>query len=268
MTDYILASPDEMERLQLQARVWEPESEVMLDRIGIRPDWVCLDVGCGAMGILGPLARRVGPQGRVVGADIDASLLAAARAYVESEWLRNVELLNRDVHDLGLPAGSFDLVHERFVFPHVASPEKLLQGMIALTKPGGIVVAQEPDHSSWHFYPPSLKWPRLVQIVEEALAMRGDINIGRRTYAMLRRAGLADVTVRASVLALQDNHPYMRMIAIGANAMRGQIVAAGLSTEAELDDLLADVERQASDPDSMQITFTVTQVWGRKPSIS
>jgi len=52
MTDYILASPAEMERLRLQARAWEPDAETMLDRIGIQPGWSCVDVGCGAMGIL------------------------------------------------------------------------------------------------------------------------------------------------------------------------------------------------------------------------
>lgn len=36
-----------------------------------RPGWRCLDLGCGAMGILGPLSRRVGPDGSVVGLDQD-----------------------------------------------------------------------------------------------------------------------------------------------------------------------------------------------------
>jgi hypothetical protein len=69
----------ELERLHLQAGVWEPETDVMLDRIGVQAGWSCLDMGCGAMGILGPLARRVGSHGRVVGVDLDA-LLAAAQA--------------------------------------------------------------------------------------------------------------------------------------------------------------------------------------------
>ena len=71
MGSYILASPVERERLQLQARLWEPHVERMLDQIGIAPGSTCLDVGCGAMGILDPLSRRVGPRGRVVGIDIN-----------------------------------------------------------------------------------------------------------------------------------------------------------------------------------------------------
>jgi SAM-dependent methyltransferase len=237
----------------------------MLDRIGIRPGWTCLDLGCGAMGILGPLSRRVGPAGRVIGIDTEAPMLASARTYVQEQGLTNVEVLERNASDSGLPRDSFDFVHERFVFPHVAAPEALLREMVALARPGGIVAVQEPDHSSWNFYPPSSKWPRLLQIIEAGFGLRSDINIGRRTYHMLRRAGLEDVTVRAGVLALQNSHPYMRMPIVGATAMRKTLIGAGLTTDAELDDLLADLEQRVSDPETFQITFTVTQVWGRKP---
>ena len=80
----------ELERLRLQARVWERAAEQLLDEIGITPGSRCLDLGCGGMGILGPLSRRVGPSGQVVGVDRDGQQLAAARAYVDEERLTNV----------------------------------------------------------------------------------------------------------------------------------------------------------------------------------
>ena len=47
---YLLSSgAAELERLRLQARVWEPEAEHLLDRIGVEPGWRCLDLGCGGM---------------------------------------------------------------------------------------------------------------------------------------------------------------------------------------------------------------------------
>ena len=82
---YMLASLSEGERQQIQAQVWEPEVEVMLDRIGILPGWSCLDLGCGSMGILGPLSERVGTRGKVVGVDSDESLLNLARAKADKE---------------------------------------------------------------------------------------------------------------------------------------------------------------------------------------
>src|SRR5262249_1501098 len=105
---YLLADgAAELERLRLQARVWEPEVEAMLDRIGLTPGANCLDAGCGALGILGPLSRRVGASGRVVGIDTDPKLLEAARAFVRETGLSNVELLERDAYSTDLPRASF-----------------------------------------------------------------------------------------------------------------------------------------------------------------
>lgn len=264
MSDYILASPKEKARLQLQARVWEAESEAMLDRIGIQPGWSCVDLGCGAMGILGPLSRRVGAQGRVVGIDADTHLLTAAQGYIAEEGLANVELREGDIHHTGLPHASFDLVHERFVLPYVNVQDVLCE-MIALARPGGIIAVEEPDQYSWNYYPESPHWPRLKAIIEAAFALRGDINMGRRTYTLLREAGLEDVRVRAGVVALQNSHPYMRLPIMGVTAMRQHIIKAGIASDAELDDLLADVERMVSEPQTMAIMFTLVQVWGRKP---
>lgn len=88
-SDYLLSdATSERERLRLQARVWEHETEAWLDLLGPIPDWRCLDLGCGAMGLLGPLARRVGPDGHVVGVDRDSLQLRGARDFV----LENAEV--------------------------------------------------------------------------------------------------------------------------------------------------------------------------------
>src|SRR5207247_9427073 len=87
--EYLLAGgAAELERLQLQARVWEPETEVMLEMIGVAPGWRCIDLGCGAMGLLGPLSRRVGPKAEVTGDDMDARPPGGARAYVHAAELK------------------------------------------------------------------------------------------------------------------------------------------------------------------------------------
>ena len=61
--DYQLAGSSEAERQAVQARAWENESKIMLDRIGVLQGWSCLDLGCGARGILGPLSRMAGDGG-------------------------------------------------------------------------------------------------------------------------------------------------------------------------------------------------------------
>ncbi len=266
--NYLLAGgAAELERLQLQARVWEPAAEAFLDQIEIRPGAHCLDLGCGAMGILGPLSRRVGPAGRVVGLDQDPKQLAAARQFVQEAGLANVEVVEGDAYCTTLPRHSFDLVHVRFVFAPAGRDDELLHEMLDLARPGGIVAIQEPDTHSWNCFPPNPAWDRLTQAILAAFAQGGgDFNAGQRTYHMLRQAGVANVGIRAAILALQDRHPYMRSPLQFAASLRQRIVERAGMSEAQLDETLTAVEQAIENPETFITTFTVTQVWGTTPS--
>jgi hypothetical protein len=48
------------------------------------------------MGILGPLGRRAGEHGQIIGIDEDPSLKATDRDYLQTEGLANVELRASD----------------------------------------------------------------------------------------------------------------------------------------------------------------------------
>ena len=195
--DYLLSdSASELERLRLQARVWKPEIEAWLDRLGPIEGWHCLDLGCGAMGILGPLSRRAGPSGRIVGVDIDPMQLRGARAFVAETPLANVEIIEADAYASPLPAGSFELTHVRFLFAPVGRDAQLVNELWRLTKPGGIIAIQEPDSAAWRCYPPSDAWDRLkAAILETFRRGGGDFDAGRRTYMMLRDRGAEDLRI-------------------------------------------------------------------------
>jgi SAM-dependent methyltransferase len=264
--DYLLAGGSaELERLRLQARVWEPDAEIMLDRIGVQTGWNCVDLGCGAMGILGPLSRRVGPHGHVVGVDTDAKQLAAGRDFVQENKLTNVEILELDAYHTNLPHESFDFTHVRFVFAPVGRDEELLREMLSLTRPGGIIAIQEPDATSWNCYPLHPAWTKLKGAILDAFASGGgDFNSGQRTFGMLGYIGLEDIQLRAAVTALQDQHPYKRLPIQFATSLRKRILDAGLMNESDLDHTIAECEQVANDPKTIVISFVVTQVWGRK----
>src|SRR5215470_2851817 len=147
----------ELERLHIQAAAMVHECATMLDRIGVAPGWRCLDLGCGPGGITGLLSERVGGAGRVVGLDADAVFLEHARRNAPA----NVEFVSGDAYRTGLPAGTFDLVHVRFVASTAGEPEALLREAIRLAKPGGVVALQEPDASTLNCYTPHPAWERL-----------------------------------------------------------------------------------------------------------
>jgi SAM-dependent methyltransferase len=258
----------ELERLRLQARVWEPQAERLLDQIGIGPGSKCVDLGCGAMGILGPLSRRVGAEGHVIGVDKDPQQLQAAREYVQTEALTNVEVIDADAYATELPDHSFDLVHVRFVFAPVGRDNQLLAEMRRLVRPTGVLAIQEPDASCWDYHPAPPEWQRLKAAILDAFsAGGGDFSAGTRTFDLLLRAGLEGVQVRAAVLALQETHPYMRLPIQFATSLRRRIIDGGILGDSELDGLIAGCEQMLRDPATWSTTFMLIQTWGRAPRV-
>ena len=62
---YLMAGQlSELERLQLQSRVWEPAGRALLERLGAGTGLRALDVGCGCFGWLRLLSTWVGPSAR------------------------------------------------------------------------------------------------------------------------------------------------------------------------------------------------------------
>jgi len=252
--------------VSLEAAAWDPEAEIMLERIGVSPGWNCLDMRCGPEGMLGALSRRVGPQGRVLGLAADANDVAAARAFAQENNLKNVEIFTMESFDADRARPSFDLTHARFTLASAGRDADLLQQMIALTRPGGVIAVEEPDTSAWTFYPPHPAWEKLKTAILAAIARSGgDFNAGRRAFDRLRRAGLQDVQIRAAVIALQDQHPYKLAPVQLAALLRPRILETGLLGEAELDQSIADCERIAHDSGTVGMSFIVNQVWGRRP---
>src|SRR5215207_11357692 len=108
--NYLLANqPSELERLRLQSLVWEPTGRQLLSKVDGGCGGRALDVGCGALGWLRILSEWVGSSGQIVGADIDESMLNAARSFLQQEEISNVELLVDDLFDTKLESQSFDL---------------------------------------------------------------------------------------------------------------------------------------------------------------
>jgi SAM-dependent methyltransferase len=71
----------EIDRLHAQGTSLALDTRTMLDRIGVKAGWACLDLGCGPRGITDLLSERVGAGGRVVALDKDEEFVAYGRAH-------------------------------------------------------------------------------------------------------------------------------------------------------------------------------------------
>ena len=260
-------SVSELDRLRVQARFWERDAEALMSHIGVGPGWRCLDLGCGAMGILRVLSQVVGDEGSVVGLDNDPRMLEAAGRWAVAQRMTNVDLMVGDAFATALPRSSFDLVHARFMFCPLGAGDALLREMIDLTKPGGIVAAQEPIAASWRFHPRCEPVEKLTDAIVDAFrAGGGNFDAGASTFALFQDAGLEDVRVGAAAHALPPGDPYRRLPVQFATSLRQRILDEHLLSGEELEELVAAAEAAAADKSMLATTFTLTQVWGRKPA--
>jgi hypothetical protein len=178
-----------------------------------------------------------------------------------------VEIIEADAFASALPDNSFDLTRVRFLFAPVGRDAQLMNELWRLTKPGGIIAIQEPDAAPWGCYPQSDAWDRLKTVIIEAFRQGGgDFNAGRRTHAMLQAHGAVDIQIRAAVLALAPGDPYLRLPSQFATSLKSRILDGGLMSRSELDEVIAECEKVASNPQTVKTTFLVMQVRGRKPA--
>jgi ubiquinone/menaquinone biosynthesis C-methylase UbiE len=260
---YLLAGqPSELERLQLQSRVWEPSGRRLLDEIGQGRGARVLDVGCGGFGWLRLLSEWVGPDGKVVGTDIDDAMLDAARQLLDTEGLGNVVLMKDDLFASQLESSSFDLVHARFQIAPLGRGPDQMSTHVRLLRPGGTVVLEEWDVSPWRLNPPAPALERLIQLIGDAFVQSGgDIHAGRKLFELLRSFDI-DGNVRAEIVALPPGHPYLRVPLQFATALEQRLLS--LVTADELEQLRKDGETELKEPGRWGTTFMLLQCWGRR----
>jgi ubiquinone/menaquinone biosynthesis C-methylase UbiE len=252
----------EVERLQVQSAALAAEAERMLDAIGVGPGWSCLDLGCGPRGVTDLLSARVAPAGRVVGLDYDPAFveIASLAPPALTEYVRG------DAYATGLPEGSFDLVHVRFLACTGGQPERLIAEALRLARAGGTVAFQEADFQSLRCYPPHPAWETLRAALAACFPESDGEPIAQRLYRLLRHAGALDVHFRPVVIGTRAGEAWSDYLPATVDSVRSTITARALVPEGGLDAMLAECRSHLADPDTVQVSYTIVQVWGRKPS--
>lgn len=115
----------------------------IVETIALSSGMTVLDAGCGPGRLTAPLARSVGPSGRVVALDIQPGMLARAKAKTEAAGYTNVEFLAAALGDGMLPAGRFDRAVLVTVLGEIPDRATALAELFRTLKPGGILAVVE-----------------------------------------------------------------------------------------------------------------------------
>jgi SAM-dependent methyltransferase len=179
-------SSHEEERLAAVERAFDPMTQSALLGVGARPGWRCWEVGAGRGSIARWLAGVVAPGGAVLATDLDAERFEHGST--------NVRFLQHDVTVDPLPAGSFDLIHARFLLEHVAEPQRALERLRDALRPGGVLVVEDASGLQIDTSPASSVFGKLAVAWERAgLAVGWDATYGRGLVSQLRAARLRDL---------------------------------------------------------------------------
>ncbi len=260
-------SPVETERLRRQAEELEPQSVALLDRVDRPLGASAIDLGCGPAGVLALLAELVGPSGRVVGLDNDPTHVDLAREFARERGLTQVEIVQADASQTGLPSDSFDLVHARTLLINLIDPAEAVAEMARLARPGGHVLLQEPDTTVRICYPPHPAWAQMAELFQTVVERDGaDSSIGRQLPTLLREAGFVDIGVEARADIYPPGHTRRAILPDLVQSLRPIILEQGLLTQTELDALDRAVRTHIDNPHVLVLPGLAFLAWSRKPS--
>ena len=94
-----------------------------------------IDIGCGTGATSLALAERVGPTGRVLGADVSQPMLDVARR--RGEGVRNLSFVRADAAAHAFPPYAADLLFSRFGVMFFVEPEAAFKNLHKAVKPTG-----------------------------------------------------------------------------------------------------------------------------------
>ncbi len=263
MGDFLTEQP----RLLELAELYVPQASWLLDHLQIQPGSRAIDLGCGPLGILDLLAKRVGPEGEVIGIEFEPQFVEIANGLVAKRKLDGVRVIQGDATATSLPADTFDLVHERLLLISVLNPERVVAEMVRLAKPGGIVAVEDFDLYSFICEPPHPAWTRLFEVVFHTVYQEvgKNSNFGRRNPGLLRAAGLLNVDFNVHARFSRYGEYYRQTLPLFVKRYWQKIVERGLLTEGELTDLYEQLRTHITDPATLVVAPLMFQAWGRKP---
>jgi SAM-dependent methyltransferase len=241
----------ERRRLALMSELLDPMHRTLLERLGLRPGWRCLEIGCGNGSISQWLATKVGPNGHVTATDLDLRFVDNLRA-------PNLEVRQLDILTDEVEVAVYDIVTARAVLHHVKSPKKALEHMVRFLKPQGILLSIEPD-----FLPATATRPEPLRAFWQAWLQWSssvgiDYFIGRKMPALLSATGLDRVCAEGTTALYRGKSPWAQYWIETLQELQPRLIDSGYVSRP----LLSRFKRLYSDPQIWTSAITFVASWG------
>jgi ubiquinone/menaquinone biosynthesis C-methylase UbiE len=235
-TDHWRTIEDERVARYEQMFVWRPEQDALIAPARIETGHHVLDFGCGPGFMAMALADKVGPSGRVCGADINARFVADATGRAAARNIGWLSFHHLDSAALPFPDATFDRAVTKNVLEYVPDVAATLTELHRVLKPGGRVHIADSD---WGFVIVE-PWGKATvdRFFAAAAPAFKEPYIGRKLPAALTRAGFRDIEVR--MLPIIDRDGRLQLV---LRNMQSYIRTFATLPDAEVAGLLNAVER-------------------------
>jgi SAM-dependent methyltransferase len=202
--EYVLGDDRrEAARLRAQARLWDPVSHALFDRLGVARGWRVLEVGPGQGSLHMELRRRVG--GTVDAVERSPVFAAHVERLTRRDRLGPSRIFFSDLIDTQLPANTYDLIFARWVFLFLPDPAAHVTLLARALKPGGVLAVQDYHRDTFMVVPRPQDWDAFIAADRAFFASQGgNVSIGVRLPVMMEAAGLRVVSIEQTT---KDGHP-------------------------------------------------------------
>lgn len=118
-------------------------AEFIVRQMQLAPGMVVLDAGCGPGRLSVPLAMAVGPEGRVVAADLQAGMLARVDAKAQHAGINTISPRIVALGQGTLETNRYDRVVMAAVLGEIPDQDAALAELFDCLKPGGLLAVAE-----------------------------------------------------------------------------------------------------------------------------
>jgi SAM-dependent methyltransferase len=196
----------EAARLRAQAKLWDPGSHALFDRLRIRRGWKILEIGPGQGSLHLDLRRRAqAPVDAVERSPVFASRLDAI---TRRDGFGRGQLWQTDLIDAPLKRSSYDLIFARWVFLFLPHPDAHLRKLAQALKPGGRLAIQDYHRDTFALIPRPPEWFTFILADRAFFASQGgDVSIGWRLPDLYREAGLTLTDIEVTIKTGRPKSP-------------------------------------------------------------
>ena len=262
--NYVLGdTAREAARLRAQAKLWDPVSHALFDRIGVKRGWRVLEIGPGQGSLHMELRRRVG--GTVDAVERSASFAARLETLARRDGLGPSRIFFSDLIDADLPANTYDLIFARWVFLFLPDPAAHVKLLARALKPGGILVVQDYHRDTFMLVPRPDDWDDFITADRAFFASQGgNVSIGVRLPGLMESAGLRVTGIEQTTKEGHPGSPTWNWVTNYVLSVLSSLKHSPSLTAAKALRLKRQWLAAADDPASLLIAPCVLDVIGRK----